>query len=669
MPLLKTDLSRFSTVLILWIFLCLESLSVYGQAPCKEDSAKWSYDFGKSLSLDGLPIEKTDRILYREEDIDFFESGGSIEVIIRRHEVKRLGSANPYSRIVNIPFYAQDSVEQIVDLRGFSHTMDGRKIPLDTSQTRIIELNNRYLSLEFVMPEADSGSVIEYAYSLRRKFIEELPDFYIQESVPVEKAVLRIHYPDYIRYAAQSLNAYGLDVCRQIIEKDTSSIPPVFVYRRPPPLTTEIWKAQNIPAIPEEQLAGNVDDLKAKLVFKMSEFGRPRQPLEISWEVVLAQYRKEQKLFGTIDLWKNTLSDSLKNAWLQKSEEDRLLAIFRHLNDPIKLDLSFSVVPKTPEEIADKAFDQWTQADVNAQLIAYLIECGLDAKPVLAPIESVGRIRSGYPSRFKLNTLLAYVEIGNKPIWLDASVPASTPNLLRAENLGREALVLEKRSHRWIRTTASESLYGVQAKVDAKLAITNALDGQLKAELRGYPAQMILQKMRRGEQPLNLVRSLFFDAYNLVELDSVEISSEENLNRSVNVSAQFRIPEYGISFQDAIDFRPLVVGYRFDNPIAADRRSLPIRLDAPEYIKLDFEIELDKDSMKHELEDFRQSLTLPSGYLSETFNFSKSRLNYHFETILSSREYDAQLFERVNAIYERWIELSQTRWPIKRVID
>lgn len=666
------SVSRHIVPIILFGLLLVPSLVLAQLAQpistkCAEEALiEWS--FGKSVREFFGEIEKTDRILFKEERIDFFEASGSVEVVHRRHQLMRLGSENPYSRIVNLPFYAKDSIEQIVDLRGITHKANGNRVVLDTSLTRIIDLNDRYQSLEFVMPAADSGDVIEFAYSLRRRFIEELPDFMLQESIPTDRAQLIINYPAFVRYAVQAVNAEELELCFLRVQQDTSSVPPVFVYRRPPLKTADYWVATNVPALPEEKLAGNLDDLKARLVMKMSEFGRPRQPLEISWEVVLAQYRKEQRIFSIKEEWKKTLDDSLKRSWRSMGERERILAVFQHINDQVRLERPFSAIPKFVNEVAELPNEQWNQADVNLKLIAWLEEVGIDAKIVVAPIESVGSMRIGFPSPFKLNSMVVFLIVNNKPIWLDASIPSSAPNLLRQQNLSAEGILLEERSHEWIKTTALESIYGVQADIKARLSTQGKLEGIMKATLRGYPAELFVEQSKKGELPNEIISQVFFDAYNEVNVDSVEVQTfyDESLARQIQIKAHFEIPSYTWDFADALDFRPLVVGYRLQNPIQGDQRALPIRLDAPEYVKLDFQIALPKGELVHELADFSQTATLPSGFLSENYRFEPALLTYHFETLFSAKEYDASLYDRVNEIYNRWIELSNTRWRLEK---
>lgn len=651
---------------ILWLIVgCMLAPAFMIAQNCGVDSLiEWP--FAKRISFEGRSVEKQDRILFKQDEVQFYEASNSVEVVIRKHIVQQLGSENQLGALVSLPFYASDSLEQIVDIRAVTHNKDGSLRFLDPEQISLIDLNSRYKSYEFLMPEADSGDVIEYAYGLRRAFIEELPDFYFQESVPVEMAQFILRYPDYIRYSVKPQNASGIHICNWEISKDTSDVPPIFIYRRPPPQVSEVWMARDLPPLPEQELAGNTEELKAKLISTMSEFGRPRQPLEISWEVTLARYRKEQRVFNRLEKWKSLLPDSLFEAWRTLPEIQRIQQIFSHVNEPVRIALPFSSVAKEPDKIVDQPIDQWNQADQNLRLVAWLQKLDIPAKLVLAPIESAGKIRAGYPSLFKLNAILGYVELDGKPIWLDASLPSSSPNLLRKENLSSEALIIESFSHQWIRTNTTESIFSLQANLNAELDNNGNLDGFIEAELRGYPARNIIEQQRRGEDAQAIVSQLFFDRYSLVYVDSASIRIEEGMQRKLFVQARFRLPEYTLSFSDALDFNPLVIGYRQQNPIDSNhKRVLPIQLDAPEYIQLNFDVRL-PNSLVHGLNDFNQQAQIPMGFFTESYDFGPKRLQYRFEVGFSARTYDASLAGRISEIYQRWVDLSNTRWKLNK---
>jgi hypothetical protein len=50
---------------------------------------------------------------------------------------------------------------------------------------------------------------------------------------------------------------------------------------------------RDIAAVDNEAYISSINDLRGRLKFQVSEFGRPRQPLDNSWEIVVAQIRRQ----------------------------------------------------------------------------------------------------------------------------------------------------------------------------------------------------------------------------------------------------------------------------------------------------------------------------------------------------------------------------------------
>jgi hypothetical protein len=90
--------------------------------------------------------------------------------------------------MVGIPFYFADDIERIVNLEAVTHQPDGTQSRLDRRDTGTVDLNTRYRILEFEMPDVQQGSIIEYKYTVERRYIEELPDFYFAHRVPTREA-------------------------------------------------------------------------------------------------------------------------------------------------------------------------------------------------------------------------------------------------------------------------------------------------------------------------------------------------------------------------------------------------------------------------------------------------------------------------------------------------
>ena len=132
------------------------------------------------------------------------ETGRNLVAVIDYLVRIKIFSDDPFdfaeAAMVGIPFYFADDIERIVNLEGITHQPDGTRRYLHRNDTRIVDLNSRYKILEFEMPDVKQGSIIEYKYTLERRYIEELPDFHFSHRVPTRQASLYLQNSNFARY-------------------------------------------------------------------------------------------------------------------------------------------------------------------------------------------------------------------------------------------------------------------------------------------------------------------------------------------------------------------------------------------------------------------------------------------------------------------------------------
>src|SRR5699024_929617 len=192
--------------------------------------------------------------------------------------------------VVGSAYYFKDNIEQVTNIQGATYQSPTQKTPLSPEDIRTINVNARYNVKEFTMPNVQDGSVIEYSYEIRRRYIEELPAFYLSHQVPTALAKVSIIYPRYLRYKAVVEN-YDGRVRHSVTKTDTSRVPKIFTQPQPEPIIKESWEATHIPAIQKESYISSLDDYRGQIKFQLSGFGIPRQPLENSWDFVVAEIR------------------------------------------------------------------------------------------------------------------------------------------------------------------------------------------------------------------------------------------------------------------------------------------------------------------------------------------------------------------------------------------
>lgn len=601
---------------------------------------------------------------YKDVKITFEEDEKSIVATLDYHvRIKVFDADAKQASIIAIPYYFKNEIESLEQIRGYTYHPDGSRVALQDDQVRTINLNARYNVKEFTMPEVTDGSVIEYSYKKKRRYIEELPDFYLSHQAPTAIAKATIQYPRYLRY-----DVVPVDFDRKVehIEQriDTSSVPKVFSLPRPDPLVLDHWIARNVPAVEQEAFISSIDDYRGKLKFQLREFGIPRQRLENSWEIVVAQLRRNQNPWSVIEKDKQAYELGKQIAGEFHNLEQAQDSVFRYLNSTAQ----FSDVRGAFSEVQSDSVLSGklvNQPAINQTLIAMLRGAGIDAWPLLISTRQYGKINRSFPSFYQFNGMLAYSEIDGKSYFMDGSYAHSYPNLLPVETYNETGLLLKKESYDWIELQPAHSIFSISTDVKAKLDPQGDLSGSVTTKHFGYPARLIREKAANGADYDTILREAMFDGYTDVSLTNVVIRNLHQFGDTVTISADVSIKGYATSYRDGLDYRPLVVGSLMSNPFGDEKRNLPVTLDAPEKLDLLYEITLpDGYSLGEGTQN--RSIQLSGAELTESYQSKGESVKYGYQIDISRKQFEPELYPQLLDLYERWVELSNMNWRIKR---
>lgn len=600
----------------------------------------------------------------KELDVSFENDENSIIAILDYHvRIKVFDASAREVSIVAIPYYFERNIEQVGNIRAATYTRAGQRIPLQSDAIRNININSRYNVIEFTMPEVEDGAILEYSYQVRRRYIEELPDFHLAHQAPTAVAKVSMTYPGYLRYDTIKENYEG-EVKHFTQEIDTSSVAKIFTIPQPDPILKESWVAYDIPAVKEEAYISSLNDYRGKLKFKLSEFGIPRQNLENSWDFVVAELRRNQNVLEAAE--RNTkaqeMGDSIRNKFeTQEAAQD---SIFRYLNTTA----NFSGSKSPYSEVSDEAVfsgEPVDQAAINQTLLAMLQGAGIEAYPLLISTRQFGQINRSFPSFFQFNGQLTYSNIGDKTYYMDASFPHSQPNLIPVDTYNETGLLLRPHGYDWKDIAPAKSLFAININVDAKLDRQGNLSGKMHAESSGYPAQVVRQKYSNGEPVDVIIREAVFDGYTNAGLSNIQLSNLNSFEQPVGFNADFVLDNYATSFTDGLQFRPMVVGYLMSNPFNDGKRDLPVTLDAPEKLDLVYEISIPGEFTVQQGNQNR-SIELPGARFVESYNIDAGVIRYEFHIDISRKRFEPELYPQLLNLYQRWVELSNSSWLIRR---
>jgi hypothetical protein len=606
--------------------------------------------------------------LLKESSIRMIESPTGIVAIIDNLVRIRVLSDDQLEQaeagLIGIPFYFKDGIETISNLEAITHQPDGSQVRFDVNNRRTVDLNSRYKIIEFEMPEVQEGSIIEYKYTLERRYIEELPNFYLAHRVPTQEVRLYFRNSDFIRYDAVPLHINDFDLQYEEHRVDTSNVPLLFTLPRPDPVYIEEWNAEDIPAVDVSSYISSIDDIRAQIKFQISEFGIPRQPLENSWDFVAAQLLRNRNPYEMIEPYDELEQMGEDIASSVNSLVEAQDSIYQVVNSSVQFNGVNSVF--TEGNLNDVlAGEPSSQAEINLVLLTILRGAGIDAKPMLMSGREFGQINKSFPSLFQFNRLLVYSEIDGEQYFMDASFPVSLPNLIPIDSYNSQGMALSQESYGWIDISPEQSVFELDIDIDASLSTTGTLSGTLTAQTRGYPSQNIREELNSGTPVSEIIKQTFFEVYSDAEISGGSLNINPQNRNIVDVVTNFEIPNYAASFRDGIEFRPMVVGYLFRNPFESTQRRVPITLDAPEKLSIQYTVDLPDGFVVDEMGE-THATSLQGAALREEYISEGNTVEYSFDIDISQKEFPADVYSQLRRIYERWVFLSNETWFIEQ---
>ncbi len=632
-------------------------------------------------SADTGPVTSIDSLLQVEEypqhpgsdyyyalkkaDIKFERSGESIVAVVEyRVLLKLLTEATRQASIVEIPYYYRQNLESINDIHATTYQPDGSRVRLDTSRVRTINLNAQYNVKEFILPEAQKGSVLEYGYTVRRRYIEELPDFYFAHRMPTAYAEVTLHNPRYLRYKAVPMQFETAPRYRRRLI-DTSDVPKIFTVPQPEPLLVEKWNARHISPVKTRSFLPSAGEYRSRIKFQMSEFGIPRQPLENSWELVAAKIRRQSNPLDVLD--QKSAIDTLAEKMRQSIDNKKVIqdSLFRFVNARMRYNGNTAISSEMSPGMVLRG-QAANQAAVNQALLRLLREAGIEQSwPMLISTAENGSINREFASPLQFNGMLVVTQIQDSTYVMDASYNHSYPGLLPKNMSEGKGMVLKSNTFAWKRILAPHSKNEIRVAVKGRLQPNGDLNAEVRGFTRGYPARLIREKIDNGETAAETMKESFLSGYGNVSIDSASLWHMSDYDRPVELYMKFTLDEYAVDFKSGLKFNPMILGYLSENPFNADSRNVPVILDAREYLTFSYILKLPEQASV-ESPGRNRNLQIPNGSLSERYKITEDTVAYRYDIVMSEKVYPPETYNQLRSLYQRWVELSQQQWFIRR---
>jgi hypothetical protein len=358
---------------------------------------------------------------------------GDIEILLKRHERIKVYNENGLDRAnIKISYRPRNGMEAVTRLEGAAYNLDAsgavQTVKLDKQSIFDKKIDNRYSTQTFTMPGVKPGTVFEFRYTIRRKFFS-FEDWAFQRDIPVKYSYCSLDYPQEFLFTPlfQTSMPYSVD-------KKVNGTREKFMI-----------SMSNLPALRDEPYISSTDDYTQRVSFRINGFNNGVTVIDLAstWPRIIKEIMEDED-FGT-QLTKNIprtaeLDLALKNV---ERPEDRMKVVHHYVRSQMTWDQQYSIwaLDGVKQAWAKK---KGNSGEINLILVNLLKDAGLKAFPILLSTRDNGRVNTAKPGYSQFNTVMAYVKIGDRDYFLDATDQVTPVHLVPASIQYSEGLVISK---------------------------------------------------------------------------------------------------------------------------------------------------------------------------------------------------------------------------------
>jgi transglutaminase-like putative cysteine protease len=496
---------------------------------------------------------------------------------------------------VVVPLNVYNNIaDQIRDIQATTYNHDSGiiiKSELDLKQV-FTENKTRYQRLvKFTMPNLKPGSVIEYAYKIRRQSIFNFSDWEFQSDIPKVHSEFVALIPGNYNFNVSLKGMQKLTSQNGVVEKECLRIAGT-----PIDCSKMTYIMKNIPAFQEEAYMTAASNFKSAINFELSDVQYLRggkTNITKNWKDVDYELTTDAKFGGQMkrkDLFIAKMPEILKNA---SDSLSKAKAVFDYIKAQIKWN---NYGGKYAEKDVKKALETHSGniGDINLGLISALAAAGFDAEAVILSTRQNGIVNNLYPVISEFDYVVGKVKISGVDYLLDASEPLLPFGLLplRCMN-GKGRVIAFKKPSYWYDLKASQ-------KESAKynLIATLGTDGKIKGNLyiysNGYTAYYKRQQIEEAGSEENFVQR-FDDRIPNLSINKHEITNIDSLDNALVEKYDVELNYYDGSDYNKLFFNPNFLNQINTNPFNLNERNYPVDMGAASEIRVSMMITLPKN--------------------------------------------------------------------------
>jgi transglutaminase-like putative cysteine protease len=538
-------------------------------------------------------------ILYKKSRtyFDFNQNKGDFDVITEVQTRIKIYKKEGYEWANNTIGYltSVNTKENVSFSDAITYNLVGGKIEKTKVKSESIfdeKVNKYWNQKKITMPNVKEGSIIEYKYIIRSPY--RIPDYYFQESIPVNYIEFSSVIPEYYAYEPRFKGSLAPLVTteqksRIINFSDlNSSQGSTWDFRE----TKTTYKFEKLPAMLDEGYVNNINNYRSGLSLELSYTKFPQSPIKnysTDWNAVVKTiynfdgFGEELKKTGYFEKEVDALISKLN------SPEEKIVAIFQFVKNKVKWN---ELHDYTCDGGVKKAYKEGSgnSAEINLMLTAMLRYAKINANPVLLSTRAHGI--AFYPSIEALNHVIAGVEMPEGVVLLDATSKFSLPNVLPEKDLN------------WYGRMVKDDKTAIEVDLRTKKLSLDALNLNVilneKGDANGNARHQYgdYKALNFREENLNLTQDAYLEQLekenNAIEVDNYIRENDLNLGSPIVENYTFKDNKSVEIINGKMYVSPLFFATMSQNPFKQEKREYPVDLSYPRQKRMNIMIEIPK---------------------------------------------------------------------------
>lgn len=512
--------------------------------------AVWLSVFTQKPPIKFGKIEKADL------EMQYYERDSSAPAVILCDYGRFNGNTLRFTRLLRIKILKKEGLnwaDKIFptssksNIRGVTYNLENGEVieeklkPSSIFEERVTE---HYYRMRVAMPDVKVGSVFDIEFN--HFFIPVEWDF--QNTIPVKWSELILEPTPHLTFQKKF---YGYE--RLFITEDIR------------------WVGKDMPAMKEEPFVNSIYNYITKFEFDILTVAT--RPFTTTWNAV-ATYLDDNSRFGDAlsgAMFLSGIAKEIKEKYT--NDEDMLKAAFEHVK-MVKWNEDEDLFISSPNLSYAYRKQIGNSADINIILIQLLKKLGFETYPVIMSTRSNGILSPISPSLQKLNYVIAYTKINEKPYLLDATEELIPYYLLPKRCLNWQGRLLKDDCNNWIELTSPGKEKDLMM-YDLNLLENMTLQGTLSCKKIDYAAldfrkhykefnsyEEFLEDYTKDKPGISILDS------RIEKLDSIYFPVVENYD--ITIHDQLNV------LDDEIYFIPMLYQQIKENPFKIEERKYPV---------------------------------------------------------------------------------------------